>query len=271
MKNKRTIIIVCCIVIAAFILGATGILKMTNKTAQNSPEADRLIGVLITKGPLDLPEEKIYASSADEGEYVFKGIDAIRFFAPIVKANTGPYLNTNTDEGITDAKVNFKTEDDGESVTLRGTVYVASHGDIKLFHFNPVYQTSTGKVYAVRGQGIGFDNGTGLAASWTNTTEGTSSDTDIKVNIRVIDKPEKITILQYNDRNELQESTRYRPGKLPDYIDVLPDTQYIIVETVTSGGTDRKLFQNDNDFAYAFYSQDDGLCIKQEFEIGWQK
>ena len=54
MKTKNIVMIVCCIILSAFWLGAAGMIKMTNEAAPESPESGRLIGVLITKEYLDL-------------------------------------------------------------------------------------------------------------------------------------------------------------------------------------------------------------------------
>lgn len=49
LRSGKVMITVCCVILSAFLLGAAGILKMTNETPQESSESDRLIGVLITR------------------------------------------------------------------------------------------------------------------------------------------------------------------------------------------------------------------------------
>ena len=165
MKTKNIIIIVCCIILAAFTLGATGVIKVTNEDARETSDSDRLIGVLITREYLDLfdsdrffndnvnklmnggsiseaerakYQERLYATLVETSqisetgetvttkEYVFNGINGIRFFAPYITDELGSYWSTNIDEGITDSNTHFNSSDDGEGISLKGTIYIAS-------------------------------------------------------------------------------------------------------------------------------------------------
>ena len=320
MKTKNIIIIVCCIVLSAFLLGAAGIIKMTNESAQASAASDRLVGVFITNEYLDLFDAdrflndnvdrlieggeisesesakyqgRLYASPVEtvhtneetgetltSKEYVFNGVDGIRFFAPHIQDESDPYWSAYVDEGITDGKTNFQSTDEGESVSLKGTIFVASRSNSGHFYFNPVYQTANGDVYAVSGDGISRDGTSTPGTSWsTKVSEDqessfgdtdTSSGTEAEITVCVMNEPTRIALLQFNGKNELSERTEYLPGTLPERIDVLADTQYLIMETTSSEGLSRTLFQREDDFAYAFYCRSDGICVKQECEIGWK-
>lgn len=344
MKIKKMIIVVCCMILSAFILGATGILKITNEAAQESPESPRLIGVLITREYLDLfdsdrffsdhaerlaaggeisgPESaeyqgRLYASLAETihtneetgetitgKEYIFNDVDGIRFFAPYIRDESESYQSTNIDEGITDAQCHFQSTDDGESVSLKGTIFIAANasnesyaanasrtsnssnasaqkweGNLAPFYFNPVYQTADGEVYAVAGNGIFWSNEETSGASWsTKITENqevtlngmnTSSGSEVEVTVCVMEEPTDIALLQFDGNHEVLTRTEYQPGTLPKRLDILSDTQYIMMETSSPEGLNRILFQKEDNFAYAFYCRDDGICIKQESEIGW--
>ena len=101
MKTKKYIIILaCCILAAAFILGITGVINLS--TGIQVKNSDRLIGFLITPGSLDQDDSQL-TQAADyhypatrvekqgtievDGEeepyldvnYVFEGIDGIPF------------------------------------------------------------------------------------------------------------------------------------------------------------------------------------------------
>ena len=318
MKTKNIIIIVCCIIIAAFTLGATGMIKVANDAAQEGPGSDRLIGVLITKEYLDLFDSdrffndnanklmnggeiseadsskyqgRLYATlietkktietgeSVTSKEYVFDGIECIRFFAPYINDELGSYWSTNIDEGITDANTHFNSSDDGEGISLKGTIYVASGDNLGNFYFNPVYQTLKGDVYAVSGDGVFLGEGSVPGGSWSqkiteNRTElsgdtKTSSGAEVEVTICVMEEPTSITLLQFNSKNELLEKTDFTPGNLPEHIDALHDAQYMIVETTSTDGISRTLFQREDDFVYVFYCRDDGICIKHGYEVNW--
>lgn len=318
MKTKNIIIIVCCIILAAFTLGATGVIKVTNEDARETSDSDRLIGVLITREYLDLfdsdrffndnvnklmnggsiseaerakYQERLYATLVETSqisetgetvttkEYVFNGINGIRFFAPYITDELGSYWSTNIDEGITDSNTHFNSSDDGEGISLKGTIYIASGDNLGNFYFNPVYQTLKGDVYAVSGDGVFLGESSVPGVSWSqkiteNRTElsgdtKTSSGAEVEVTICVMEEPTSITLLQFNSKNELLEKTDFTPGNLPEHIDALPDARYMIVETTSTDGISRTLFQREDDFVYAFYCRDDGICIKHGYEVNW--
>ena len=183
------------------------------------------------------------------------------------------------DDGISDGNYHFQSTDDGESASLKGTIFVASQSNSHSFYFNPVYQTSNGEVYAVTGQGISSNQENVPGASWstkisenqeiTTNDTNTASGTEVEVTVCVMDKPTDIALLQFNDKNELLARAEYRPDTLPEQIDVLSDTQYLIMETSSSEGLNRTLFQREDSFVYAFYCRSDGICIKQAHEILW--
>lgn len=319
MKTKKMILIVCCILLSAFVLGAAGVIKVSSDAAGEGPESDRLIGVLITDEYLDLFDSdrffsdnihrladgkeisesesakyqgRLYASlnetkltNEETGEtvtgkeYVFNGIHGIRFFAPYITDASGSSWSTDIDEGITDGNSHLQITDEGESISLKGTIFVASRGKSGHFYFNPVYQTSKGDVYTVGGDGVLIQDEGVPGECWSKTISenrevssddaNQSSGTEVEVTVCVMSEPTNIALLQFNGKNELLARTEYRPGTLPERLDVLADTQYLIMETSSSEGLTRTLFQSEDDYAYAFYCRSDGICIKQESEIEW--
>lgn len=321
MKTKNIIVIVCCMLAATFLLGAAGVIKVTNESAQENKGPDRLIGVLITKEYLDLFDSsrymneninklmkggelneaetakyqgRLYAKlidtnqNSDESsvsspnkEYVFEGIDGIRFFAPYINDELGSYYSTIIDEGISDSSTHITSTDDGDSVSLKATIYIVSGGNVGNLYINPVYQSAKGEVYAISGEGIFFGNDNAPGFSWsqkisetqTETFGETKTSSGSEVEITVCDMPEptNISLLQFDSNNLLLEKAEYRPGNLPEHMDTLPDTQYIIVETLSSAGLARKLFQPEDEYIYTFSCRDDGFCIKQGCEIFWSK
>lgn len=213
-------------------------------------------------------------------EYVFDGVDGIRLIAPQITDEAGSYSGTTVDEGISDASVSFLSTDTGEHISLKGTIYVASGSGLDRFYFNPVYQEPGGRVYVVSGHGVFWDSNEIPGASWTTKLSenqeastddgaGSSSGTEVEVTAQLIDRPESTALLQFGGGHALLDETDYLPGTLPECLDVLPDTQYILLETTSAAGVSRTLFQREDAYAYAFYCRDDGICIKQSCQIGW--
>ena len=190
----------------------------------------------------------------------------------------------NIGEEITDNETIFNVSDGDIGVSLKGTIYIAyrSNSDHLVLYINPVYQSSNGEVYAVGGECFRFNSKTcgslsykiSETAAMTSGNKEASSDTEAEISICAMDVPTNIALLQFNSKNELLDKTDYIPGTLPEQIDALPDTQYIIVETSFSESVSRTLIQNEDDedeSACAFYCRDDGICIKQSSEINWNK
>ena len=320
MKTNKIIIIGCCLLLTAFLLGAAGVIQLADAAAPEGTDADRLIGVLITNEYLDLLDEeqflndhmgllveggqiseaetaqyqgRLYADltetlHTDEEtgeffvgkEYVFDGVDGIRLISPQITDEAGSYIGTTVDEGISDASVSFLSTDQGEHISLKGTIYVASGSGLDRFYFNPVYQEPDGRVYVVSGHGVFWDSNEIPGASWsTKLSEnremtpddgtGVSSGTEVEVTVQLMGNPESTALLQFSGGHALLAETDYLPGTLQERLDILPDTAYILLETTSTEGVSRTLFQREDAYAYTFYCRDDGICIKQSCQIGW--
>ena len=326
MKTKNIIIIIACIVLTAFALGATGTISLVSASETGSASSDKLIGVLITREYLDLFDSeqfltdnidklvkgkeisdsesakyqgRIYASLVEpeltnqetgetvgRKEYVFEGVNGICYFVPQITDQFGTYWSSSSDEAISDGYIHLNSTDEGESITIEGTIYVSTSVNAGNFYYNPVYQTETGDVYAVSGNGIFFDdNGTaGMSMSHEikeeqSSTIGdltTSSGSRIKITISYIEEPVKISILQFDNENNLLSQMDCNPGKLPNTLQPQPGTQYIIVETTTfsqdqAANITRDIYQTEDETFFAFSCREDGICVKQWCEIHWSQ
>ena len=218
-------------------------------------------------------------------EYVFEGINGICYIAPRITDEAGIYWSSSGDEAITDGFVNFISNDAGESVALEGTIYVSTGKNAGNFYFNPVYQTQDGEVYAVSGNGTLFANNTaGMSMSHEikenlSSTIGdvtTASGSAVKITICYIDKPEKVSILQFDSEGALLSRMKCDPDSLPDTLQTQSGTQYIIVETLAfsqEGTTNitREIYQSEDETLSAFYCRDDGICVRKWCEIEWNE
>ena len=114
MKTKKYIIILaCCILAAAFILGITGVVNLS--TGIQVKNSDRLIGFLITRDSLDQADDYHYPATRVEkqgtievdGEeepyldvnYVFEGIDGIPFMLADTTGEDGVNSSTTISDG----------------------------------------------------------------------------------------------------------------------------------------------------------------------------
>ena len=327
MKNKILIIILACVLIASFALGATGAVTFAkDEPADSSNEAskDRLIGVFITTEYLDLFDfESYFEDNADKvlsggeisssdsapyqgkvfgtivddpytnpetGEtvtakkYVFEGIEGIAYFVAKYTDERGTYWGTGADDAISDGHTGLNSTDAGDSIELKGTIYVSTSKGSNTFYYNPVYQTATGEVYLMSGQGMshGGELSAGMSGSHTlkeeqtvtidgkNETVGSS----IEVSICFMDTPVSTSVLQFGKDGSVVSREDYAAGDLPFKITTNSDTEYIIVETHMKSATGeetvtRELFQADDETLFAFSCREDGICIKQYCSIIW--
>ena len=220
-------------------------------------------------------------------EYIFPGVEGISYFSadvPDTPEREG-YVTSGSDEAISDGHTNLSYSDQGNSITMEGTVYVSpGHGSI--YYFNPVYQSADGHVYALSGSGLSADGvqsegavyAQTLDASYTLTENGnTRTDSiSVKISISVMFPSEKITILQMDADSTVVSGTEYIPGEMPESITPEENAEYIVVETHKtdrSGNTftARKLYGRDAESLETFHSREDGVCIKKWVQVKWPK
>lgn len=249
--------------------------------AKSAEYEGRLYAVLADAGYVSEETGEAYRSK----EYVFEGINGICYIAPRITDEIGTYWSSSGDEAITDGFVNFITNDEGESVALEGTIYVSTGKNSGNFYFNPVYQTQDGEVYAVSGNGIssaGNSAGTSMSHeikenfSSTIGDVTTTSGSAVKITICYVDKPEKVSILQFDSEGILLSRIESDLDSLPDTLQTQPGTQYIIVETLAfsregATNTTREIYQSEDETLSAFYCRDDGICVREWCEIEWSE
>lgn len=243
-------------------------------------------------------EGKLYATLVDDpytnpetGEtrttkkYVFEGIDGIAYFSARYTDDSGiEYWGAGGDDAISDAHTSFHSTDAGDSIDMKGTIYVSVAKGSNVFYYNPVYQTATGEVYLMSGQGMshGGELSTGMSSSQTLKEEQTvtidgKSETissSIEVSTCFMDTPIGTSVIQFDKDGNIVSKADYAAGDLPSKITTSSDTEYIIVEThmKSKDGKEtvtRELFQPDSESLFAFSCREDGICIKQHCSIVW--
>lgn len=324
MKNSRIIAIFACVMLAIFILGLTDVLHMAELETGEETEKDRLIGVFITKEHLDLfdaegyfrdyadqilaggklderEQEKyqgrLYATlvesrytSEESGEarsiqeYVFEGIDGICYFIAKYADEAGSYHGSSGDEAISDGHVEIFSTDEGDNISLEGTIYLSAAKGPATFYYNPVYQTGQGDVYTVTGAGMSYGDGIsfGMSGSWEIKEESTSAVADetsaaasrVKITVCYIDTPERLAVIQFNEDGQVLSREEYLCGELPESLRVEPGTEYLVVETRSKDSNagesiTRELFQPEDEGISAFYCRSDGICVKQFCSVDW--
>lgn len=317
-NNGRNIAIFACVILAFFTLGLTDVLHMAGIATGEEVEKDRLVGVFITKEHLDLFDAESYFRDhtdqllaggqingweQDQGrlyatlvstphtgetrprqEYVFEGVEGIRYFFARYTDEAGSYYGSSGDEAISDGNTALLSTDKGDSITLEGTVYVSAAAGPAAFYYNPVYQTAQGDVYTVTGSGMscGGELSSGMSGSHEIKEESTSAVDDetstaasrVKITVCYMDTPESVAVIQFDQDNRVLSREEYPCGELPESLRVKPGTEYLVTETNLKDGSGekilaRELYQPGEESFYAFYCRDDGICVKQSCGIDW--
>ena len=263
------------IIIAAAILGAMAIAYAAGASGRASmvKQADNLVGMLVTTQPLPVADDdRLYAELTD-GEYVFRGIDGMQCF--FTNKNKDNAIVSHMDEAFTDKSCSLHViNDDGQNVSLKAKLYLGTSFDEMLFQ-NPVYQTASGEVYAVAGQGAQY-NGEGMKGSFSLSEsvrryedgKMMSYGTSVNIDVEVIAVPEKIIVSQFDAEGKLISSESFMPGEMPDSMN--SSAAYIIVVTVSQSGTRYEVFQPDDNSISALYCRADGVCVKQSCAVSWE-
>ena len=260
------------IIIAAAILGAMAIAYAVGASGRASmvKQADILVGMLVTTQPLPVADDdRLYAEYID-GEYVFNGVDGMQCFF----TNKDDAIVSHVDAAFTDKSSKLHViDDDQQNVELKAKLYLSTSFD-EILYQNPVYQTASGEVYAVAGQGAQY-NGEGMKGSFSlgesvkryEDGKMMSYGTSVNIDVEVIAVPEKIIVSQFDAEGKLISSERFAPGRLPDGME--SSAAYIVVGTVSQSGTKYAVFQPDDNSISALYCRADGVCVNQSCAVSW--
>lgn len=261
------------IIIASAILGAMAIAYAVGASGRASmvKQADNLVGMLVTTQPLPVADDdRLYAELID-GEYVFRGVEGMPFFF----TNKDNTISAHKDKAFTNASSTLKgTNDDQQNVELKAKLYLSTSFD-EILYQNPVYQTASGEVYAVAGQGAQY-NGEGMRGSFSRSEsvrryengKMMSYGTSVNIDVEVIAVPEKIIVSQFDAEGKLISRESFMPGEMPDSMN--SSAAYIIVGTVSQSGTRYEVFQPDDNSISALYCRADGVCVKQSCAVSWE-
>lgn len=314
MKAKPVTIFLLCASLAAFLLGFSGTTKLA-RTGGQPAGADQLIGMLITRKPLDFEDGSSSSGSRPSPyqtdaarNYEFENVQGIRFFVPLRQDQNGSYWDTVADRAVTEENLEIQVSDLGESLTLEGTLYLSARQNPGNFYFYPVYQTAGGEAYAAPGDGVqpvteqeagsaaryeirqtrsvtnaGSTSEAGsnfLSGAGSNSPSGVNSSSQLENRILIrlcyLDEPAGLTLLQFDGEHRLLSQAEWKPGELPESLAPLPETQYLIAETISlspdqSETVSRRLYDPEEETLSAFYAQEDGICIRQECQINWKQ
>lgn len=174
--SKKWIIVICCVLAAAFILGSTGAIDLS--WDQEMKPEDRMIGMIVTTSPVwgqftfssgkaefvphdGVPAEKKEKTSSrrsipEEYDYVFPGVEGVRLFNVDMTTEYGKQVDIRVaDEEFSRKGVEFNHKDNtenGKKSTEReygiyGTLYYVLQDEEVTFFSASIYQKADGGIY----------------------------------------------------------------------------------------------------------------------------
>lgn len=175
--SKKWIIVICCVLAAAFLLGARGTIDLSYEP-EMKPE-DRLIGMMVTTSPVwgqftfssgkaeivppkGVPAEKKENTSSrrpipEEYDYVFPGVEGVRLFNvdEITFSGNKQVDCSAADEEFSRIGVEFShnsNTENGQKITetingIKGTLYYVLQDEEVTFFSAPIYRKADGGIY----------------------------------------------------------------------------------------------------------------------------
>lgn len=190
------------------------------------------------------PETRIYAKRHEDKngfvEYTFDGIEGNAFYIIKVQGSEEYESYHSTMIGkIANGSTNVSVGDSSNSRSLKGTIYFDVNYSCMIYT-NPVYQTPEGEVYMIPGsctsygklQTEGTSGSHKLSASKTETVDGEEINhtVEVELNIEGLNTNKQVVLKQLNSQDQIIAEETIIKDEIPESIDVLPDTQYMIME-----------------------------------------
>lgn len=248
-------------------------------------------------GPKD--ERKLYAqidksrgNTPEEWEVTFGSLKGIQMFTPLWEPENGePYWGTVCTEGISDTEIRYEESEGGAEHAISGTVYILpgkSDGNAA-FYANPVYQTADGRIYLTGGTGVSKSGesteGEMLSSSFCGETatvengKARTEKTSVAVNYVLMYRPVNVTVFQMDREHRIIKKEDYLPEEVPEELAVEKDTEYILTEMEKETPAGEKTVSREvcgyspgeESYLSTFYARDDGIAVKQESRILWNR
>ena len=180
--------------------------------------------------------------------------------------------------GMSDASYKYDTLENGQVLTIEATLYLTKEAGPQVYYLNPVYQGAEGEVY-LKPDDFGTSTSTEAIASETltatTTIEQEEADvvntTDITVNFIHVDLSQGLTVLEMDENHQILKTHTFTPGELPESLQPLAETAYILTEEQTASDTHRAIYQKEDTYFTALYLMDDMVCAQAQCSLEWQE
>ena len=279
-------IIAMCLCLGLFLSGCQLAQPEETKTTQGetleSPvQMERLAGVYLTLEPivLEAGTDRIQAQkvSGEDSRYAFPGVEGLLLGSFWIPEGEG-FWSMECSRGMSDASYKYDTLENGQVLTIEATLYLTKEAGPQVYYLNPVYQGAEGEVY-LKPDDFGTSTSTEAIASETltatTTIEQEEADvvntTDITVNFIHVDLSQGLTVLEMDENHQILKTHTFTPGELPESLQPLAETAYILTEEQTASDTHRAIYQKEDTYFTALYLMDDMVCAQAQCSLEWQE
>lgn len=258
--------------------------QMTQGDVSESPvQMERLAGVYLTLEPIVLEEgtDRIQAqkTSGEDIRYAFPGVEGLLLASFwITEPENGGFWSMDCSQGLCSVQSSYNAIENGAEVGLTATLYLTKEAGPQVCYLNPVYQGPDGAVY-LKPADMGIATSTEVTASKTLTATATIeqeegdmvSTTEITVNFIHVDLSQGLTVLEMDENHQILKTHTFTPGELPESLEPMAETAYILTEEQTASDTRRALYQKEDTYFTALYLMDDMICAEAQCSLEWQE
>lgn len=258
--------------------------QMTQGDASESPvQMERLAGVYLTLEPIVLEEgtDRIQAqkTSGEDIRYTFPGVEGLLLASFwITEPENGGFWSMDCSQGLCSVQSSYNAIENGAEVGLTATLYLTKEAGPQVCYLNPVYQGPDGAVY-LKPADMGIATSTEVTASKTLTATATIeqeegdmvSTTEITVNFIHVDLSQGLTVLEMDENHQILKTHTFTPGELPESLEPMAETAYILTEEQTASDTRRAIYQKEDTYFTALYLMDDMICAEAQCSLEWQE
>ena len=306
--NKKVICVICLLLAAMMSLSACqfAVPEMKNPDAENPggvgkdglaiPDAenpgDRLMGVLITKGPMEefdplaliedgeyteyTDDSRVYGTVSEDGRiYKFGDIEGTVLVLHEVDENC--YGFRLSGGPVSDINHSVNAFEEGAKHKIEGRVWVSADAEDVILYMNPIYRTSDGRVYVMSGEGVYFEPMGGceyterLSGETTRKENGETCIFSVRVEITVIAAvpDETVTVIQMNENGEKIKSETFLADNMPEEFTTQAGTAFLLVRC-SGGGSDRwETVQPDDEGIRVTQKYDETFCASHVVPVRW--
>lgn len=231
-------------------------------------------------------KETTESKDCEKWEIRFADLEGIAFFySEWQEEGQEPFSMLMLGDEICDVTQHLNMTDEGETVSLTGTMYALAKEDVENvgFYMNPVYMTADGAYYVTAG--MGHYQGGNVGGSYTVKLEEDATITEngekqvfggaVELTVSFLASlPTQIRLHYMDEALNIVRTEEVKQGEMPTQLQVQKDTVCIVVETVwEDGSVTRELVEKHTDetsYIETFYKVSEIALGKMNTEVVWE-